>query len=458
MKQLLLLFIGCCLLACHRNGHNTQASSDNDSTEIMAIRQRGELTVWTLNDPTSYFVYRGQNMGYQYDLAKELARSLGVKLRLKIAKDEDDMIRRLCNNEGDLIAYNLTITNERKKQVAFCDEEHINYQVIVQKSGKQMALRATDLIGKDVYAYPGKHMDRLQSLNKELGEGIRIHRLRKDSLTMENAMEQVAKGKIPFLLSDKDYALVNQTYLSGLNSDLEITFGQRTAWAVRTDSPQLLRFINEWHNRKTSKATVKSGIQRYFRMNKGIIHSPIYSIQDGQISPFDDLFRKYASEIGWDWQLLASLAYAESNFNPNVVSWAGAVGLMQLMPATARNMGVPAGQEKDPEQSIKASVRYIARLQRIFRNVTPVSEQSKFVLASYNSGEGHILDAMALAEKYGKNKYLWDHHVAEFILLKSQPEYYQDPVCKNGYFRGTVTYNFVYDIINRAEYYRTKVK
>ncbi len=245
MKQLLLLFIGCCLLACHRNGHNTQSSSDNDSTEIMAIRQRGELTVWTLNDPTSYFVYRGQNMGYQYDLAKELARSLGVKLRLKIAKDEDDMIRRLCNNEGDLIAYNLTITNERKKQVVFCDEEHINYQVIVQKSGKQMALRATDLIGKDVYAYPGKHMDRLQSLNKELGEGIRIHRLRKDSLTMENAMEQVAKGKIPFLLSDKDYALVNQTYLSGLNSDLEITFGQRTAWAVRTDSPQLLRFINE---------------------------------------------------------------------------------------------------------------------------------------------------------------------------------------------------------------------
>ena len=133
-------------------------------------------------------------------------------------------------------------------------------------------------------------------------------------------------------------------------------------------------------------------------------------------------------------------------------------GLMQLMPATARAMGIPAGKESDPEESIKAGVKYIARLQNIFSKVPDKGEQTKFVLAAYNAGVGHITDAMALAEKYGKNRYLWDHHVDHYILLKSNEDYYQDPVCKNGYFRGTETYNFVREVVERAEVYKKKIK
>ena len=182
------------------------------------------------------------------------------------------------------------------------------------------------------------------------------------------------------------------------------------------------------------------------------------SVKDGKISHYDDLFRKYAKEIGWDWRLLASLAYTESNFDPNVVSWAGARGLMQLMPATARAMGVPPGKDSDPEESIKAAVKYIARLQQIFAKVPDKAEQEKFVLAAYNAGVGHITDAMALADKYGRNRYLWDHHVDHYILLKSNVEYYSDPVCKSGYFRGTETYNFVREVTGRAAVYRQKIK
>ena len=131
---------------------------------------------------------------------------------------------------------------------------------------------------------------------------------------------------------------------------------------------------------------------------------------------------------------------------------------MQLMPATARAMGIPKGKEQDPEESIKGGVKYIARLQDLFRNVTDKDEQAKFVLAAYNAGAGHVTDAMALAEKYGRNPYLWEHHVDHYILLKSNEEYYQDPVCKNGYFRGTETYNFVRDVIERAEMYKKKIK
>ena len=131
---------------------------------------------------------------------------------------------------------------------------------------------------------------------------------------------------------------------------------------------------------------------------------------------------------------------------------------MQLMPATCRAMAIPIGKEKDPEESIRAGVEYIARLQSIFKRVPEAEERTKFVLAAYNAGVGHITDAMALAEKYGRNRYRWEHHVDHYVLLKSNEEYYQDPVCKNGYFRGTETYNFVRDVLRRAEIYKKKIR
>ena len=187
-------------------------------------------------------------------------------------------------------------------------------------------------------------------------------------------------------------------------------------------------------------------------------HGSILSVQKGKISHYDPLFKKYAKEIDWDWRLLASLAYTESNFDTTAVSWAGAKGLMQLMPRTARAMGVPAGMEQNPEESIKAAVKYIAATANSFSRIPDPDERIKFILAAYNAGIGHVTDAMALAEKYGKNKYIWDNNVADYILLKSNEEYFNDPVCKNGYFRGVETFNFVKEVIGRGEVYKSKIK
>ena len=127
------------------------------------------------------------------------------------------------------------------------------------------------------------------------------------------------------------------------------------------------------------------------------------------------------------------------------------------MPATARAMGVPPGKEQNPEESIKAATKYIAATAKSFSKI-PQEERINFILASYNYGIGHVFDAMALAEKYGKNKYVWRDNVENFILLKSNEEYFTDPVCKNGYFRGIETYNFVRDITARFEQYKKKIK
>ena len=130
---------------------------------------------------------------------------------------------------------------------------------------------------------------------------------------------------------------------------------------------------------------------------------------------------------------------------------------MQLMPSTARAMGVPPGREQNAEESIRAAVKYLGITAKSFTDI-PEPERTNFVLASYNSGIGHVLDAMALAEKYGKDKHVWRDNVEKFILLKSNEEYFTDPVCKFGYFRGTETYAFVREITDRFEQYKKKIK
>jgi membrane-bound lytic murein transglycosylase F len=415
----------------------------------------------TLNSSISYFDYRGEPMGFQYELAKQFAQSLGLELEIKTAKNIDALVQMLLQGEGDLIAYPLPITKEFKNSVTFCGEDIITHQVLVQRSSTKnlkALTNVTELIGKNVYAKPGKHLDRLINLNKELGGGILIHEINNDSITHEDLIMQVSNGTIDYTLSDNDLARLNKTYYPNLNTNLAVSFDQRASWAVRKTSPLLSEAADRWHKENMTSPAYKASAKKYFEMSKRLPHGPILSIKDGKISHFDHLFKKYAPEVGWDWRVIASLAYNESNFDTTAVSWVGAKGLMQLMPRTARLMGIPEGKEQNPEESVKAATKYLAQIARSFNKVTNPEEKMKFVLGAYNAGIGHVFDAMALAEKYGKNKYIWDENVASFILLKSNEEYFNDPVCKNGYFRGRETYNFVKDILGRAEMYKQKIK
>lgn len=446
----------CCLYGCKNKQHTSV--SDEVIGDLQQIKDSGELVVLTLYSSTSYFIYRGQDMGFQYELSEQFAKSLGVKLRVEVAKNAQELIKKLLVGEGDIIAYNLPITKEWKDSLIYCGEEIITHQVIVQRAGGKIKplTDVTELIGKDIYVKPGKYYNRLVNLDKELGGGIHIHKVTNDSTTVEDLITQVSQGKIPYTVADDDVAKLNTTYYPNLNIRLSISFDQRASWAVRKNSPELAKAADKWHEENMTSPAYTSSMKRYFEISKSTPHTPILSLREGKISHFDELFKKYASEIDWDWRLLASLAYTESNFDTTAVSWAGAKGLMQLMPATARAMGIPEGKEQDAEESIRAAVKYIAATGKSFSSV-PKEERLKFLLASYNSGIGHVLDAMALAEKYGKNKYIWKDNVEEFILLKSNEEYFSDPVCKNGYFRGIETYNFVRDIIGRYEAYKTKI-
>ncbi len=455
-KLLLSCFFLFALLSC-KNSHTIQKDNTHDLSQI---KKSGELVVLTLYSATSYFNYRGQEMGFQYELSEQFAKSLGLKLKVEVAKNIPELVRKLNEGKGDMIAYGLPITKKMKDSLTYCGLEIITHQVIVQQNeGKIKPLKdVTELIGKDIYVKPGKYYDRLVNLDKELGGGINIHKVTSDSISAEDLITQVSEGKIKYTVCDNDLAKLNSTYSPNIDIKLTVSFDQRSSWAVRKDCPLLAKAANDWYKKNVTSPDYEASTKRYFELLKTTSHSLILSIQDGKISLYDKLFKKYSKDINWDWRLLASLAYNESNFDPKAESWAGAKGLMQLMPATARAMGLSSGEERNPEKSVKAAVKYIASIDKSFGMVKNKKERIYFILAAYNAGLGHIYDAMALAEKYGKKKDVWYNNVEKFILLKSNEQYFSDPVCKNGYFRGSETYNFVRDINDRFKVYKKKIK
>ncbi len=435
--------------------------------KLEQILSKGVLRVVTDFNSTSYFIYRGQPMGYQYEMLQELANHLGVKLEVQVNNDLEQKFNMLENDEVDLIAVNLTVTKERKEKMDFTIPHLQTRQVLVQRkpaNWKQLSASAIedslirnqlDLAQKKIcVARNSSYATRLYNLAEEIGDSINIVEMEEDD---EKLIEMVAMGEIEYTVCDEQIAQVNESYYDNLDINTPVSFQQNLAWALPKGSSSLKEAIDEWL--MVFKDTKKYSMiyRKYFRNKRSaeIIESDYFAISSGKLSPYDALFKEYSEEIGWDWRLLASLVYQESRFNPQARSWAGAFGLMQLMPTTGQRFGV--GPSSPPKMQIRAGIMYIQWLDERLIDIKDPNERQKFILAAYNVGLGHILDARALAEKNNKNPDVWDDNVAEFLLSKSDPKYYTDPVVKYGYCRGTETFRYVADVIERYGHYKNLI-
>ena len=249
----------------------------------------------------------------------------------------------------------------------------------------------------------------------------------------------------------------NTTYdglvLCGVHDSLR-TF----SWAVKEGNSELSEALTTWFSYSLIASTQQ---EMKHTMKVGFVKRHVYPFmldkKDAVISHYDPLFRKYANVANCDWTLIAAQCYQESCFDPKAKSWAGACGLMQIMPATADHLGLPRSQIYEPEANVAAACRYMAELQGKFSDIHNRQERIHFALACYNGGYHHIRDAMALAEKYGKNPHRWAD-VREFVLGLQNPLYYNDPVVKNGYMRGSETADYVNRIVDRWHQYRGATK
>lgn len=467
--MLVLLALNACKSGdCNCEDPNLQAVNPDEIAQIdmSEIKEKGTLRALTTYSSTSYFIYRGQAMGYEYELLERLADFLDVELELVVADDLDSMFYQLNNGEVDIIAHGLTITNERKQWVDFTEPHITTRQVLVQrkpenwrklsrrKVEKSLVRNPADLIGKKVHVRNNtSYQKRLKNLSDEIGGDINIEGV-PGYLTTEELIKKVAFGEYEYTVADQNIANINNTYYPQLDIKTPVSFPTRIAWAVRKSSPELLTEVNKWIALMKKKPDYYVIYNKYFKNQKDFqkrVKSEFYSLTGGKISQYDEMIQDYAEELQWDWRLLASQIYQESRFRPDAQSWAGARGLMQVMPATARQFGI--SELYDPTNSMKAGTAYLEYLQGYWKSIPDSTERVKFILASYNAGPGHVEDARRLADKYGKNPYLWDKNVAEYLLLKSKPLYYNDPVVYYGYCRGTEPYKYVKDIVKRFEHY-----
>ena len=410
------------------------------------------LKVVTLYGPTSFFNYRGENMGIDYENVRKFAEDEGMILDINVVGNINELISELQNGEAHLAAYPVPIIAEYNKKVLYAGPQEISNQVLVQKKGPKKIKDVTELIGKYVYVEKNsKYHYRLLNLEEEIGGGIHIIPIESDTLTSEDLMEMVNNNRISYSVVDSETSALFDNAYPDLDLSLVISADQASSWAVAPGLDSLVSKINRWENRTHTSQFVKEIYKGYYdralsNLNDiNIAYFKSLDLKNKQpVSKYDAIFKKYAGTAGFDWTLLAAIAYCESRFNPSIASRFGAFGLMQVMPSTAKAVGINPSDLATPDTNVLAASKILARLNKTFENKIEDSEERiKFVIAAYNSGLGHIFDAIALAEKNGMDPQKWTGNVSVAALMKSRPEYYNDPVVKNGFFRGRETVDFV---------------
>ncbi len=434
------------------------------------VVERGKIIALTDYNSINYYIYRGEPMGYQYEMLKAFSQNLGVRLELRIEDNLQKAMRQLEKGDVDIIALGMTVTGKRQERFDFTNPIFITRQVLVQRmpeGWQRMQTRdeieskllrsSLELAGKTIYVQAGSvFKKRLETLADEIGDTIII---KEDKREVEELIAAVANGEIDYTVADEHIALVNERNYPQIDVKMPVSFPQKLAWALRKEKNNaLLKEINHWLGDFDNTLESRLLYDKYFKSNRTryLARSEYNSFNGGRLSDFDKTIKEVAREIGWDWRLLASLIYQESEFKPDAVSWAGAYGLMQLMPVVMEQFGIDS--TASPQEQIRIGGKFIQYLDKqIPESVVDSAERIKFVLAAYNAGVGHVLDARRLAAKYNKNPDVWDDNVDFFMRNKSKPAFYHDPVVYYGYARGEETYAFVDQITERYDHYRNLI-
>ena len=469
LKRLLFLIFAIAIFFSCKSDKAQDPYSRFDSYDIRDladIKKEGILRALIAYSGTSYFLYKGRPMGYEFEMLQKLADHFGLQLELKISRNLDQMLDELREGNIDIVAHGLAITKDRQKIAAFTDYLYLTQQVLVQRKPKNwdqlkwrdqrrvMIIDPVQLIGDTVSVRKNSsYYRRLLHLSDELGEDIIIDTLQ-GNLSTDEIIKMVAEGKIKYTIADSNLAHINASSYPELDVDLAISSSQRIAWAVRPDAQAFLEATNEWIRNHRKKKEFNVIFNKYFRNKRSFnrrVKSDFFSLNNNQISPYDRIIRANAEKIGWDWRLLASLIYQESQFKTEVSSWAGARGLMQMMPATAKELGV--NNILDPKDNIAGGSLYLKRLFDRFPEVVDSVQRTKFAMAAYNCGFSHVKDAQSLAVHNSLDPHTWDNNVADMLLALSFPKNYNLDIIKFGYVNGKEPYRYVNQIFERYRHY-----
>ena len=422
------------------------SKTERDLRDWNEIVQSGRIRMITITGPTTYYLWRGEILGFEYELMKEFAKDHELQLEVVVASNSDVFIDWLSTGKGDVVSSSWTALEQREtSKIAFSKPYMYVYEQLV--TGGHPVSTLEDLAGREVAVNPNtSHFQMLQGLDPLLG----VHVVPVQGQTTESIVDSVASGVYDVTIADSHILAAIARFDERLTIGYEFEPAQPLAWAIFADHTGLLNRLNEWIGQNYRGYVYNVLRNKYFKNTKRMAKQREYRVRDVELSPYDDALKGIVAPYGFDWRLVTSQMYQESRFNPDALSFVGALGLMQVMPRTAQELGFDPANLTDPVTGMNAGVEYLSWTHERFPSVNP-AERMWFALAAYNAGPGHVHDARRLAKKLGADNHVWFDNVEDAMLKLSDPQYYRDATY--GYVRGSEPVRYVRSIRDRYHSY-----
>jgi membrane-bound lytic murein transglycosylase F len=391
--------------------------------DLDGIRERKVLRVLTRNSASTYFVWRGKLVGFEYDLARRFAERIGARLQIIVAPDRTALLTWLRQGRGDIVAAGLTVTEQRAaRDIAFSRSYSYAIETLVARATDSTLHEPRDLAGRTVVVRRSSAY--WNTLTRLQQRGIELKLVAApEQLETEEIIDRVATGEYDLTVADSHILGIELAWRDDIRGALTLGDSIPHAWAVRSGSEKLAAAIDAFHRSEYRGLFYNVTYNKYFRDPARIRESAAARPSaSGELSPYDELIREYAARYGFDWRLIAAQTYQESRFDPQARSFAGALGLLQVMPGTARELGITA--VGDPEAGLHAGVKYLSQLYDRLAEIESDEERIWFALAAYNAGYGHLQDGRRLARELGRAPDIWFGEVEAVMPLLARSEYY----------------------------------
>ncbi|WP_415900162.1 membrane-bound lytic murein transglycosylase MltF [Neptuniibacter sp. QD48_11] len=419
----------------------------NSKTQLGAIIESGAIKLVTRNSPNTYFIEKGKPAGFEYDLAKAYADHLGVELELVLPDDFSSIFTTMSARDGHIAGSMLTITEERQEKFEFTQPYLKTTTTLIyrQTKGKKAPKDISDLLkpGKKLVVLANSsHAELLQDLKAQYPE---LTWDETSTFSSTELMEQVQNKEIDYTVVDAVTFDSQKTFFPGLKKGFDLDEPQPLAWMLSPHHDQTLRdSINRFLALESTQTLIESLKEKYFNRSNPLNFYDTTTFKKDMQTRFpkiEQYFLMAEQETGIDWQLLASIAYQESHWDPKAVSPTGVKGIMMLTNAAAKEVNVT--DRTDPMQSIIGGAHYLVIVKKKIPDRIPDPDHLWFALAGYNVGYGHLEDARVLTSRAGLNPDKWDD-VKKHLPLLTQERHYS--TVRYGYARGYEPVHYVSNI------------
>jgi membrane-bound lytic murein transglycosylase F len=431
-------------------GALTAFKDDKYAADLDLIREKGVIRVITRNSSSTYFIYRGEQLGFDYELLRDFAKTQGLRLEIVVPPDRAQMASYLEEGRGDVVAAGLTITTDRAASFAFSAPYNTVSELLVVSAKDDVVKTIADTRGKKIAVR--KSSSYFQTLERLKGEAGFLYEIVPEDIETEEIIDGVASGKYFATVADSNIAEIELTYSDKIRSVGPISEPRDTAWMLRQDQPKLRAELDAYLKKSYRGVFYNMTLAKYFKNAKQMRSAAGTERSDveGQLSPYDAIAKKYARMYEFDWRLVTSQMYQESRFDPKAKSWVGALGLMQVMPQTAKDLKIV--DVVDPDPGVHAGVKLMSRYAKMFSSpAVKEKDRIRFALAAYNCGPGHVIDARRVALDLKLNPNKWFGNVEKAMLMLSKPLHAKR--ARHGFCRCEEPVRYVSEIQTRYDAY-----